>query len=169
MNIKTNYRRRRTTALAALGPGAISPPRAVQHAPRLAADPAVRAVGAIGLIAVGIIHALEIQGTLSGAPWLTAGFSLLAVVAPVAGLWLLARPAALAWQFGGLLCLFTAAGYILTRSAPVPGDPSDVGNWLEPLGVAALITEAIVVILTVLALVGQTRAARSPAGVTKSA
>ena len=91
------------------------------------------------------------------------------MVAPIAGLWLLARPTVLAWQFGGLLCLFTAAGYILTRSAPVPGDPGDVGNWLEPLGVAALITEAIVVILTVLALVGQTRAARSPAGVTTSA
>ena len=43
-------------------PVAISPPRAVPARPRLAADPAVRAVGAIGLIAVGIIHALEIQG-----------------------------------------------------------------------------------------------------------
>ncbi len=150
-------------------PVAISPPRAVvREAPHLAADPAVRAVGAIGLIAVGIIHALEIQGTLSGAPWLTAGFSLLAVVAPVAGLWLLARPAPLAWQFGGLLCLFTAAGYVLTRSAPVPFDRGDVGNWLEPLGVAALITEAIVVILTLLALAGQTRAAPSAAKATKS-
>ncbi len=146
-------------------PSAISPLRAAaQHTPHLAADPAVRAVGAVGLIAVGIIHALEIQRQLSGAVWLTAGFWLLAVVAPIAGLWLVLRPAVLAWQFGGLLCLLTAAGYCLTRGVGMPGDPADVGNWLEPLGVAALIIEGIVVILAGLALVGQTRAARGPAG-----
>ena len=146
-------------------PSVVSPPRAAaQHLAHLAADPAVRAVGAAGLIAVGIIHALEIQRQLSGAVWLTAGFWLLAVVAPIAGLWLVLRPAVLAWQFGGLLCLLTAAGYCLTRGVGMPGDPADVGNWLEPLGVAALITEGIVVILAGLALVGQTRAARGPAG-----
>ena len=142
---------------------AISPPRATQHTHHLVADPATRAVGAVGLIAVGIIHALEIPGQLSGALWLTAGFCLLAVVAPIAGLWLVLRPTLLAWQFGGLLCLLTLAGYGLTRGVGLPGDPADVGNWLEPLGVAALITEAVVVILAGLALVGQIRAARGPA------
>ena len=146
-------------------PSAISQLRAAkQHMPHLAADPAVRAVAAAGLITVGIIHALEIQGQLSGAVWLTVGFCLLAVVAPIAGLWLLIRPTAQAWQFGGLVCLLALAGYIVTRSAPMPGDPGDVGNWLEPLGVAALITEGIVVILAGLALAGQTRATQGPAG-----
>ncbi|HUK71800.1 MAG TPA: hypothetical protein VLW50_24040 [Streptosporangiaceae bacterium] len=145
-------------------PTILSLPRVTsQPSTRLAADPAVRAVAAIGLITVGIIHALEIQGQLSGAVWLTAGFCLLAVVAPIAGLWLLARPTTSAWQFGGLLCLLAAAGYILTRSVPVPGDPGDVGNWLEPLGVAALITESVVVILAALALFSQTRSAFEPA------
>ena len=144
-------------------PTILSLPRVTsQPSTRLANDSAVRAVAAIGLITVGIIHALEIQGQLSGAVWLTVGFCLLAVVAPIAGLWLLARPTMLAWQFGGLLCLFAAAGYILTRSVPVPGDPADVGNWLEPLGVAALITESIVVILAALALFSQSRSAWEP-------
>lgn len=40
----------------------------------VADDPAVRAVTAIGLLAVGIIHALEIPGQLGGAAWLTLGF-----------------------------------------------------------------------------------------------
>ena len=53
-----------------------------QPAPDLSADPGVRATAVIGLVAVGIIHALEIQGQLSGAVWLTAGFCLLAVAAP---------------------------------------------------------------------------------------
>ena len=120
--------------------------------PALPLDPAVRASAAIGLIAVGIIHVLQIQGQLSGAAWLTAGFVLLAACAPVAGLWLLARPSSPAWGFAGLVCFLAAAGYILTRSVPVPGDTSDRGNWLEPLGVTALLTEIIVALLAVLVL-----------------
>ena len=120
--------------------------------PALPLDPAVRASAAIGLITVGIIHVLEIQGQLSGAAWLTAGFVLLAACAPVAGLWLLARPSSAAWAFSGLVCFFAAAGYILTRSVAVPGDPGDRGNWLEPLGMAALFTEGIVTILAVLVI-----------------
>ena len=115
-------------------------------------DPAVRASAAIGLITVGIIHILEIQGQLSGAAWLTAGFVLLAACAPVAGLWLLARPSSAAWAFSGLVCFLAAGGYILTRSVAEPGDPGDRGNWLEPLGVAALFTEVIVTLLAALVL-----------------
>jgi hypothetical protein len=147
-------------------PGASSPPRTLTsrgattatHWPALAEDPAVRAVAAIGLMTAGIIHALEIRGQIHGAAWLTLGFASLAVVAPGAGLWLLARPSPLAWQFGGLVCLGAEAGYILTRSMPVPGDAADVGNWLEPLGVAALITEGIVIILATLVLASIVRA-----------
>jgi len=139
-------------------PGAINqlrispPPDAALQRPALTRDPAVRAVAAIGLMTVGIIHALEIQGQLSGAVWLTVGFCLLAPAGTAAGLWLLARPSALAWGFSGLVCLSAAAGYILTRSVPVPGDTGDDGNWLEPLGVVALMTEIIVVILAALVL-----------------
>jgi hypothetical protein len=113
----------------------------------LRADPAVRASAAIGLISIGIIHALEIQGQLSGAVWLAVGFSMLAVVAPIVGLWLLTRPSLGAWLVSGLTSAAALAGYILTRSIPVPGDTADVGNWLEPLGLAAIIAEGVVVIL----------------------
>ena len=136
-------------------PGLVSLPRipaqwtADLNRPALPVDPAVRAAGAIGLLTVGLIHVLEIQGQLMGAVWLTAGFVLLAVAAPIAGLWLLARPSSVAWQFSGLVCLGAAGGYILTRSIAVPGDTGDRGNWLEPLGMAALFIEGIVVILTV--------------------
>jgi hypothetical protein len=125
------------------------------------ADPAVRASAAIGLITVGVIHALEIQGQLSGAVWLTTGFFLLAVVAPVAGLWLLVYPSPGAWQFGGLTSAAALGGYILTRSVPVPGDTGDRGNWLEPLGLAAIITEGVIVILVISVLASVYSAARA--------
>jgi hypothetical protein len=135
-----------------------TPRNTIPRPPELAADPAVRAVTAIGLIVVGIVHALEIQGQLSGAIWLTVGFCLLAPAATAAGLWLLARPSPPAWVFGGLVCLSAAAGYVLTRSVPVPGDTGDAGNWLEPLGVVAGIAEVIVVALAVIVLAGVCRA-----------
>jgi hypothetical protein len=147
-------------------PSAISPPAPTRysltsHQPPPHRDPAVRAVAAIGLFAVGIIHALQIPGQIGGAAWLTAGFALLAVVAPVAGLWLLAGPPRLAWPAGGLLCLSAVGGYVLTRSVPIPGDTADVGNWLEPMGVAAIFTELIVVILAAFVLLSLRRAARA--------
>jgi hypothetical protein len=122
------------------------------HRPALPVDPAVRASAAIGLMAVGVVHMLEVHGQLSGAVWLAVGFALLAVVAPVVGLWLLTRPSPVAWQLSALVCLSAGVGYILTRSVPVPGDTGDVGNWLEPLGVVSLMTEAIVIILATLVL-----------------
>jgi hypothetical protein len=142
-------------------PGAISPWETTARSDvtttrpeALADDPAVRAVTVIGLIAVGVIHSLEIPGQVSGAVWLTIGFCLLAVVAPAAGLWLLLRPSLLAWEFAGAVCALAAAGYVLTRSVPVPGDAADAGNWLEPLGVASLTIEAVVVILALTILAG---------------
>jgi hypothetical protein len=111
------------------------------------ADAAVRAVAVIGLLAVGIIHALEFRGQIGGAAWLAAGFGLLAVTAPACALWLLVRPGPLPWLSGGLMCLSAGLGYVLTRSVALPGDRADVGNWLEPLGVTSLIIEAFVVIL----------------------
>src|SRR5215470_13412750 len=142
-------------------PGAISPwelkvPRdaIITRSPALADDPAVRAVTVIGLIAVGIIHSLGIPGQVSGTVWLTIGFCLLAVVAPGAGLWVLLRPSLLAWEFTGVVCALAAAGYVLTRSVPVPGDAGDVGNWMEPLGATSLIIEGVVVVIVALILAG---------------
>jgi hypothetical protein len=151
-------------------PGAISPweitdtvdaSTTTSRLPALAEDPAVRAVTVIGLIAVGIVHALEVPGQVSGTVWLTIGFCLLAVIAPAAGLWLLIRPSLLTWEAAGMVCALAAAGYVLTRSVPVPGDAGDVGNWLEPLGVVSLITEGVVVILAAFILAGLYRASHA--------
>lgn len=71
------------------------------------------------------------------------------------------RPSLLAWEFVGLVCALAAAGYVLTRSVPLPGDSGDAGNWLEPLGMASLIIEGVVVILAALILAGIYRASRA--------
>ncbi|MDQ2788246.1 MAG: hypothetical protein M3Y73_00515 [Actinomycetota bacterium] len=40
-------------------------------------------------------------------------------------------------------------GYIGTRSVAFPQLADDVGNWLEPLGIVAILAEAVVVIAAV--------------------
>ncbi len=37
----------------------------------------------------------------------------------------------------------------------MPGDAADVGNWLEPLGLASLITDGVVAVLAGLVLAGR--------------
>ena len=56
----------------------------------------------------------------------------------------------MAWQAAGLLAAATILGYVISRTSGLPGDhDDDVGNWLEPLGLASLLIEAIVILLAV--------------------
>ena len=42
----------------------------------------------------------------------------------------------------------TMIGYAISRTAGLPGDDGeDVGNWLEPRGLASLLVEGVVVLL----------------------
>jgi hypothetical protein len=54
-------------------------------------------------------------------------------------------------------CSTAVLGYAATRSVAFPRLADDVGNWFEPLGVASILAESVVVITAVVAL-----ARRSP-------
>lgn len=43
----------------------------------------------------------------------------------------------------------TIVGFLLTRTTALPGFPDNVGNWKEPLGLASLWVEGLVLILSV--------------------
>jgi len=45
----------------------------------------------------------------------------------------------------GLVCGAAIVGYVATRLVAFPQLADDVGNWLEPLGVVAVLSEAVVV------------------------
>lgn len=57
-------------------------------------------------------------------------------------------------------CGLAVVGYAATRLVAFPMLADDVGNWLEPLGVVSIVTETIVVVLSVLALRGVRRPRR---------
>jgi len=53
------------------------------------------------------------------------------------------------WAAMFALAAAPVAGYLLSRTTGLPGDPSDIGEWADPLGLAALAVEVALVGLAV--------------------
>jgi hypothetical protein len=105
-----------------------------------------RALAAAGLGAIAVIHLIDTPGKFEETPYLGVLFvALIAACLAVAEL-LVRRNSMLAWASGAVLAGATAAAYAVSRTAGLPGAPSDdIGNWAEPLGLASLLVEGIVV------------------------
>jgi hypothetical protein len=98
-----------------------------------------RAVGALALAALAVVHVVDLPGTLGPTP--LAGIGYLGIIAGsilIAGV-LIARPHWLAWAAAGAVAILAMGGYVLTRAlrGGFLGDHGDVGNWHCPLGIAA--------------------------------
>src|SRR5580658_8198702 len=143
--------------------------RIAQWQPDRGAAVAVRTVGALALIALAVIHVVDLPGTLGPIPLVGIGYLGIIAAAILVGGALLARAAAAA------VAVSAMGGYILTRALPggFLGDHGDVGNWRCPLGIAALSVESVIILLVLLVVLGawQARihaasvaAARRPAG-----
>ena len=112
-----------------------------------------RAVGALALIALAVIHVVDLPGTLG--PDRLVGIGYLGIIAAALGVGgvLIARSHWLAWAAAAAVAVSAMGGYVLTRALPggFLGDHGDVGNWHCPLGIAALSVETLIVLLVVLA------------------
>jgi hypothetical protein len=51
------------------------------------------------------------------------------------------------WMLADLIGTGAIAAYVLSRTAGLPTDTADIGNWNCALGIAALSTETLVVLL----------------------
>jgi hypothetical protein len=111
-------------------------------------DGVARAAGVVGLAGIGLIHLLDLPSKLNETPYLGWMYIALIVGAVLCAFELLRTGSDRAWMAGGLLALGAITGYTLTRTVGLPSATGDVGNWLEPLGLAALFVEAILVAVT---------------------
>lgn len=73
----------------------------------------------------------------------------LAVAALVLAELLLVRDDKRVWAATGALAAAVIVGYVVTRTVGMPGAMDDIGNWLEPLGLASVVVEGFVVLLAV--------------------
>ena len=131
------------------------------------ADVVARAVGALALAALAVIHVVDLPGTLGPTPLVGIGYlGIIAAALGVGGV-LIARSHWLVWAAGGAVAVMAMSGYVLTRALPggFLGDHGDVGNWRCSLGIAALSVEALIIMLVVLAVwLGRSPAPSVPAG-----
>ena len=104
--------------------------------PAQGADVIARAVGALALAALAVIHVVDLPGTLGPTPLVGVGYLGIIAAAVVTGGVMITRSHWLAWAAAGGVAASAMGGYLLTRAVPggFLGDHADVGNWRCPLG-----------------------------------
>ena len=115
------------------------------------AEVIARAVAVSALVALAVIHTVDLPNTLGPTPLVGIGYFAIIAAALLAGGAMIVRSHWLVWAVAGGLAAFAMGGYVLTRalSGGFLGDHSDVGNWRCPLGIAALSVEALIILLAV--------------------
>jgi hypothetical protein len=128
-------------------------------------DVIARAIGALALAALAVIHVVDLPGTLGPTPLVGIGYFGIIAAAVLTGGAMIMRSHWLTWAVGGSVAAAAMIGYVLTRSLSggFLGDHGDVGNWQCPLGIAALSVETLVILLAVLGSWQARRLAPQPA------
>jgi hypothetical protein len=130
--------------------------RIARWQPDQSAAVTARAIGALALVALAVIHVVDLPGTLGPTPLVGIGYLGIISGAVVIGGALIARPHWLAWSAAAAVAVSAMGGYILTRGlrGGFLGDHGDVGNWHCPLGIAALSVESVIILLALLVAAG---------------
>ena len=120
-----------------------------QPQPAQGADVVARAVGALALAALAVIHVVDLPGTLGATPLVGFGYFGIIAAAVLTGGVMIARSHWLAWAAAGAVAVAAMGGYVLTRALPggFLGDHGDTGNWRCPLGITALSVETLIILL----------------------
>jgi hypothetical protein len=121
-------------------------------------DAIARAVAIGGLAAVALIHILQLPEAFDQVGYL-GGLFIAVVVASLALAAVMTRTShGLVWASSGLLAAVILLCYIISRSVGLPGFTEDMGVWDEPLGLASMVAEGLVIGVSAAALAGR----RSP-------
>ena len=111
-------------------------------------DAVARIAAIIGLAGIALIHALEVPDAFEETLYL----GILFIGAIVAGLVLAAALTRTSdqrvWAAACGLAAAIMLGYVLSRTSGLPDATLDVDNWTEPLGLASLVAEGLVVCVT---------------------
>ncbi len=130
--------------------------------PVAGADVIARALGALALMALAVIHVVDLPDTLGPTPLVGIGYLGIIVAALGISAVLITRSHWLVWAAAGAVAALAMGGYLLTRALPggFLDDHGDVGNWRCSLGITALSVETLIILLVPLAVwLGRTLAA----------
>ena len=111
-------------------------------------DAVARTAAIASLGGIALVHALQSPEAFEETTYLGILF-IGAIVASLALAAILTRTSdQRTWSAAGALPALILLGYLLTRTSGLPGATSDVGEWTEPLALASLVTEGLLVCLT---------------------
>jgi hypothetical protein len=116
------------------------------------AEAILRAGVALGLAAVALIHFLDVFSKFKETPYLGVGYIGLIIAALAVGGRLIRGGGQRLWLMAGALAIAAVGAYVLSRAVGLPQASGDIGNWQEPLGLAALFVEGLVAALSIYAL-----------------
>ena len=110
-------------------------------------DSAARSAGIVGLSGIALIHLLDLDSKWHETRYLGVLYVVLIVSCIAASGLLLTKLHRAAWTLATLCALGPLVAYCLSRTVGLPSATDDKGNWLEPLGLASLYIESVVLIL----------------------
>jgi len=122
---------------------------AVEHAIR---HTTLRALGFVGMLAIALIHLLDVIGKINETPYLGVMYIGLMLASVAVAFYLLHTGTARAWVAAGGLAAATLIGFVLSRTTGLPNASDDIGNWSEGLGLASMFVEGAVIVLAGYAL-----------------
>jgi len=99
--------------------------------------------GIILILIVGLIHALDAQDSFKDAIYKGWLFYANGLGSLIAAFGIYRGKRLLGWGLGFFIASVSFFGYIASRTIGLPFIPAEPGEWLEPLGISALITELI--------------------------
>ena len=119
-----------------------------------------RAVGAIALAAVAVIHVLDFSDTFAATPLIGYGYVLLIAAALASAALLMTVPGPRVWTMAELVAAGAVVAYVLSRTTGLPTDHLDIGNWNCALGITAVSVESLIVVLAAWRMTPQLRVLR---------
>jgi hypothetical protein len=111
-----------------------------------------RAAAVVGLLGIALVHLLDLQSKLDETPYLGVAYLFLIAACAATAAALLHADDRRAWIAAGALALLAILAYAVNRTVGMPSATDDIGNWLEPLGLAALFVETVTVAVAAYAL-----------------
>lgn len=106
------------------------------------------------MLAAAAFHLPVISAHLAEAPYMGILFLVLSGACVVLAAVLINFDSPAVYALAALTCGSAVAGYAVTRLVAFPMLADDVGNWAEPLGVASVLAESVVVVTGCIALRG---------------
>jgi hypothetical protein len=140
----------------------------IPEGPSISAETLLRPAAIVGLLAIALIHFLDLFSTIKAHAYIGVLYMVLIGACLAAACALLGRRPRRAWMLTAAVAVAPFLAYVVSRSVGLPGAPENIGNWTEPLGLAALFVEFIVMAISLralaLALPEMRKAAWKPSG-----